>query len=1053
MNIITADFKNKYTAIVVEHRYQWDYGQILKFAGISDLPPAYEVDFSVREDFGEAITQIGTPSDGVPIPDELLKVGKTIYAYLYLHNQDDDGRTRYKVKIPVMKRSKPVDIEVTPEQQNTIDAAIAAFQEAANPLPEAARKAEAAIHTYPKIIDGNWYMWDVDQEAFVDTGIPATGDTGIGISRIIQNSDFTLTVTLTDGSTYRTEPVKGEQGERGYKGDKGDTGNGIQSAVLNPDYTLTLNFTDGTYYTTRSIRGEKGEKGDQGIQGIQGEQGLKGDKGDVGVGITSITNNADYTITISLDDGTSYTTQPIRGEKGEKGEQGIQGVKGDTGAKGDQGIQGIQGAQGVKGETGNGILSTVLNNDYTLTIIFTDGTSYTTPAIRGAKGETGEQGQQGIQGIQGVKGDKGDTGTGISSVKMNQDYTMTVNLDDGTSMTTPPLKGEKGADGAVSIDTTLTQSDYAADAKVVGDELSSIKSDLSDKAPAITNTASGSIAHFEDGSDANAKSVIAHIEPVQDLHGYDSPWPAGGGKNKFDVNKIPDSTFITINNGSIIVDGYSRNCTKRLSEISDLIAGETYILTASTTATSVSFIYLYGSGTTWYFGSNRTVTQEDLNSFVYFYADSNTVATITNFMIRPSSVTDASFTPYSNICPISGFTGMNVVRTGKNLFNINRVQGTPIPSTLLESPRTMEINKWYKGLRADNYYYSGYANCTIENNVLTVHTFTNVNYGIGFPISCKPNTTYTISAEQTGCIFSVGCYDKDWNFLSRLMGVTTYVGPLSFTTPNNAEYITVVIGSVVDGEGTATNIQLELGSTATAYEPYQGETYPITFPSSAGTVYGGYVDPVNGKLVVDRAMDIVNDTSEMYDNGSLAYGAVQLRYVPKQTKKPASLLPYEGLMSDMYLPYNGGKCSINGRAANGYIYFNMPQGVNTIELAKAWFGNNPTQVSYLLATPITYDLTPQQIELLTGVNNVWNDCNGSTDVEYNADTKLYIEQLTKPTEDDMVANSNIASGIFFMVGGNRLFLSTASIAIGETIVPGTNCTELSLADALNNLNA
>lgn len=43
---------------------------------------------------------------------------------------------------------------------------------------------------------------------------------------------------------------------------KGDTGNGISSAILNNDYTLTLTFTDGTTYKTPSIRGEKGEKGE-----------------------------------------------------------------------------------------------------------------------------------------------------------------------------------------------------------------------------------------------------------------------------------------------------------------------------------------------------------------------------------------------------------------------------------------------------------------------------------------------------------------------------------------------------------------------------------------------------------------------------------------------------------------------------------------------------------------------------------------------------------------------------------------------------------------------
>ena len=44
----------------------------------------------------------------------------------------------------------------------------------------------------------------------------------------------------------------------------------------------------------------------------------------------------------------------------------------------------------IKGNTGNGIQSAVLNNDYTLTLTFTDGTTYTTPSIRGEKGEQGE---------------------------------------------------------------------------------------------------------------------------------------------------------------------------------------------------------------------------------------------------------------------------------------------------------------------------------------------------------------------------------------------------------------------------------------------------------------------------------------------------------------------------------------------------------------------------------------------------------------------------------------------------------------------------------------
>lgn len=86
------------------------------------------------------------------------------------------------------------------------------------------------------------------------------------------------------------------------------------------------------------------------------------------------------------------TGSPTRGETGAQGEQG------ETGETGAQGPEGKQGKQGEKGETGNGIASTILNDDYTLTIHFTDGTSYTTPSIRGATGAQGPQGEKGETG-------------------------------------------------------------------------------------------------------------------------------------------------------------------------------------------------------------------------------------------------------------------------------------------------------------------------------------------------------------------------------------------------------------------------------------------------------------------------------------------------------------------------------------------------------------------------------------------------------------------------------------------------------------------------------
>lgn len=110
--------------------------------------------------------------------------------------------------------------------------------------------------------------------------------------------------------------------------------------------------------------------------------------------------------------------------------------------------------RGEKGETGNGIESATLNPDYTLTLNFTNGGSYTTPSIRGLQGERGLKGDQGIQ---------GETGISISRVKLNPDYTLTIYFTDETSHTTSSIRGIQGEKGETGrgIEYVTVNADYS----------------------------------------------------------------------------------------------------------------------------------------------------------------------------------------------------------------------------------------------------------------------------------------------------------------------------------------------------------------------------------------------------------------------------------------------------------------------------------------------------------------------------------------------------------------------------------------------------------------
>lgn len=134
-NIITVTFFGSETLKDSPPLWQWDYGQMLRIKGLP-LPSVYTVHFSDLEFTGESTTQIGD-ADGVAIPSKLLESGKNLYAWIYLHTGDDDGETEYRIKIPVLKRSKPEELDPSEEDQKTINQLINRLTDALDAIGDA----------------------------------------------------------------------------------------------------------------------------------------------------------------------------------------------------------------------------------------------------------------------------------------------------------------------------------------------------------------------------------------------------------------------------------------------------------------------------------------------------------------------------------------------------------------------------------------------------------------------------------------------------------------------------------------------------------------------------------------------------------------------------------------------------------------------------------------------------------------------------------------------------------------------------------------------------
>lgn len=339
-----------------------------------------------------------------------------------------------------------------------------------NEVPNAVKDAKQAVkdskevlQNPPKIVDGNWYIYDYAKDTYQDSGINAVGDAFVIVKtypsiQAMQDDYNNPEVKKGQFVMIDTGDVENEEDSRLYL--KGNTewkfisdlsgAQGIQG--LSAYQVAVQHGFEGTEDEWLiSLKGEKGETGPKGDKGDTGEKGATGERGPQGL----------------------QGERGLQGVQGEKGEQGIQGPVGPKGEQGEQGIQGIQGPQGEpgpqgpKGDTGSGLnIKGELDSESQLpqegvsgdawlisgnlyVYVGENGNVVSNPkwsnvgSIQGPAGPTGPKGEQGepgpkgepgadgAPGIQGPKGDpgekgeKGDPGSDASVTKQNVEAVLT----------------------------------------------------------------------------------------------------------------------------------------------------------------------------------------------------------------------------------------------------------------------------------------------------------------------------------------------------------------------------------------------------------------------------------------------------------------------------------------------------------------------------------------------------------------------------------------------------------------------------------------------------
>ena len=360
-----------------------------------------------------------------------------------------------------------------------------------------------------------------------------------------------------------------------------------------------------------------------------------------------------------------------------------------------------------------------------------------------------------------------------------------------------------------------------------------------------------------------------------------------------------------------------------------------------------------------------------------------------------------------NVRPITGWTGAQLTRCGKNLLN----------------PK----------IDTDN-YYAPYASTNADGSI----TVSNESSSKVYPVTVwtrLPSGTYTAKFTRISGSDSLEVYlqcndSSDYSSNIATLGVKTF-------TLSEETQMRVMLIAEPSASYTA-SIQIEQGSTATAYESYQeGDTFTVDFGQ---TVYGGTLDWSTGLLTVDRASAQFMPAT-MYSYGSAGYSVLQ-----------SSIIQQEAATQDFYSICNRFKRNYAWQRDDEYYYvtgeyiYVFSNRWTTIEEAKTWFTDNPTIMVYKLATPITIALDPEKIVALSGVNTVYSNT-GDTTVTATVSGWETISDFTSTT--DVIQNQLISVGIsadeaLAMAEANATRLNDAQLIIDSlkatisTLITGQN---------------
>ena len=999
--------------------YRYDYGMILTFPDL-ELPTAYEVHFSNYDDVGTTITQIGN-EDGVSIPDEFLQTGLPVYCWVYLHTGEDDGETVYKVTINVQDRPQPSNGTPTPVQQDAITEAIAALDSAVEQTGADASSANADA------LKSEGYAVGTQDGEPVEQGSPYYRHNSLWLSQQAGQSANKAEAQASLSEAWAVGEISGHpvssdypqyQNNSKYYAEQAsqsaeDAEESAQSVLgLTADATVDSNV--GTPSVSVSVTTESDHK--KMSFAFHNLKGVQGDPGDTGVGISSVVLNADYTLTINLTNGTSYTTSSIRGEVGATPNLTI------------------------------GTVSTLPEGSQaTATITGTDEDPVLNLGI--PVGDTGDPGVSPTITVTEISG-------GHEVEVVDADGTQTFNVMDG-------LDGQSGL---------IT--DYIAE----------------EKTPYLFRPSANGLANVVSERDMVVGGTVAWNQLWDETR-----IPSDSSIYSSSTYTENNVTFTKNGDGSITIqttaEGASANAHVKIADAS-MIGQLTFRnLICGAYGGSASTYCIQHSSSNTYDAKFRDGLATGFNMWVHVY---------------------------------SGAIITTPVKIYPQIFNLDQMFGTTISSYLLTLGDTNGF-AWFRKLfpklvyprntgelmsvqtsahrmvgknqfDQDNagWVTGKYINASgvVSNNGQYKYTdeYTKVNANTQYAISCTK-----LSSDNV--LLTVCFYDSEKTFIERVQaidfGSSTGRKSGTFTTTSRTAFIR--FSTVYNSQnGGSTDFQLEFGSTATDFEPYTVHSYPLDsdlvlrgvlkLDAQNNLYYDGDTYESDGTVTRRKAVrSFGSESGWVLWSGKLHSFTLSYAGIPESDRPMNNMFK----SSDTTIYGSWAKLSSAEIDTKDGVYVNNTStlivtvmSASTVEEFKAYLATYPLILGYSV-NPTTESADPYseyQIVSADGTEEYVDDRTIPIPVGHDTYYQQAVDVPQLPTTDgayrlalsktgntatasweyvaqaEMKAQTNIPSEKYFSVG-ERLFISTQAIAQGANIVVGTNCTETTLADALNTINS